>query len=237
MGCAKVYCTVLLHVSLCMHGLIWLHCSPTCKPMHARAAMVLLHVSLCMHGLLWLRAYTLLSQCTSAEQKRYCVLNKSKKGRAKCSRLSSCVARLALMYASTSPYCAGPRVSLSQYNPTIDLAFARWTMNKAAAFAKLLGVDEAMQADFQHKCSKLSDYALTTGKTPRMMLCIVDLFYASVSCHWCLCVCTPLPDYTPVFPAKINTNGATRGLFDAMHRPCLQQSNCLVGGAHPEVAW
>ena len=55
--------------------------------------------------------------------------------------------------------------AFTQYNPTVDLAFAEWTMRTAAKWAGLLGVDGEMQRDFLQKASKLSDYPLTVDPT------------------------------------------------------------------------
>ena len=49
----------------------------------------------------------------------------------------------------------------TQYNPTVDLAFGEWAMRTAARWAKLLGVDASLEADFLAKADKLSSYPLT----------------------------------------------------------------------------
>lgn len=48
-----------------------------------------------------------------------------------------------------------------QFNPTVDLAFAEWSMRTAARWAGMLGVDAAMQADFLAKAGRLAPYLLT----------------------------------------------------------------------------
>ena len=52
---------------------------------------------------------------------------------------------LACAQEGCGPRQMGSLGKFAQYNPTVDLAFAEWTMRTAAAWAKLLGVDDAMQ--------------------------------------------------------------------------------------------
>ena len=72
---------------------------------------------------------------------------------------------LACAQEGCGPRQMGQLGSFAQFNPTVDLAFAEWTMRTAAAWAQLLGVDAEMQADFLHKASKLSPYPLTVDPT------------------------------------------------------------------------
>ena len=57
---------------------------------------------------------------------------------------------LACAQEGCGPRQMGSLGKFAQYNPTVDLAFAEWTMRTAAAWAKLLGVDDAMQVSRHH---------------------------------------------------------------------------------------
>ena len=57
---------------------------------------------------------------------------------------------LACAQEACGPRQMGSLGKFAQYNPTVDLAFAEWTMRTAAAWAKLLGVDDAMQVSRPH---------------------------------------------------------------------------------------